>query len=79
MPSRDETRPSFAGVHHALEQLGYRLLAEYGGISYYQHQEHPEVIMILDFDGLITFDDLSRALSENGENPDAFFAMYEAL
>lgn len=79
MPSPSQQRPSLSGVHTALTQLGYRMVAQNGEMRWYQHQEHVDVNLFLDFGELATFEDLSRALAKNGENPDAFFAMYESL
>ena len=43
-------------------------------------REHPELRPVfLDFSELATISDIQRALQENGENADAFFAMYESL
>ena len=77
MPDQSISLPN---VHAALEQLGYRLLAELDGMRSYQHSEYPELRPIfLDFSELATIGDIQRALQENGENADAFFAMYESL
>lgn len=77
MPDQNVSLPN---VHAALEQLGYRLLGERNGIRGYQHSEHPELRPIfLDFSEFATISDIEHALRENGENADAFFAMYESL
>ena len=77
MPDQSISLPN---VHAALEQLGYRLLAECYGMRCYYLWEHPELRPIfLDFSEFATISDIQRALQENGENADAFFAMYESL
>ena len=77
MPDRSISLPN---IHAALEQLGYRLLEEDDGKRYYQLLEYPGLQpIILDFSELATIGDIQRALQENGENADAFFAMYESL
>lgn len=79
MPSPSQPRLSLPSVHTALTQLGYRLVAQNGEMRWYQHQEHSEINLFLDLGEQATIEDLSRALAKNGENPDAFFAMYESL
>ena len=79
MPSFSNQRPSLPNVHTTLTQLGYRLVAQNGDMRCYQHQDHQEVALFLDFGTLATLEDLSRALTQNGENVDAFFAMYESI
>ena len=79
LPLPSQHRPSLSSVHIALTQLGYQMVAQNGEMRWYQLQEHTEVNLFLDLGELTTFEDLSRALAKNGENPDAFFAMYEPL
>ena len=79
MPSYSNQRPSLPNVHIALTQLGYRLVAQNGDMRCYQYQDHQEVALFLDFGTLTTLEDLSKALAKNGENLDAFFAMYESI
>lgn len=74
MPDRNISLPN---IHAALEQLGYRLLEEHDGKRYYQLSELRPIF--LDFSELATISDIQHALQENGENADAFFAMYESL
>lgn len=77
MPDQSISLPN---VHAALQQLGYRLLEEHAGLRCYQLPEHPEFQpLFLDFSKFATISDVEHALRENGENADAFFAMYESL
>ena len=79
MPSHSCPRPSLSRIHTALSQLGYQLVAQIAEMRWYQHQEHSEISLFLDFSEFVTFEDLTETLTKNGENPDAFFAMYESI
>jgi hypothetical protein len=75
-----EDRPVRVEVVHAvLSAMEYNCIGEQEGNFVYEHQRHPQLILLLDLSRPPTLKDILDQLDYQGENLDVFMAHLEAI